>query len=253
MLHRFSRTELLIGTEALQTLKNSHVAVFGIGGVGSYAVEALARSGVGELTLVDDDCVCLTNINRQIHALTRTIGQPKVKVMEERVRAINPEIKVHTHQTFYSAETAEGLLSADYDYIIDAVDTVSAKIDLVKRAKEKGIPIVCSMGAGNKLDPTRFRVADLSKTSVDPLAKVMRKELRKAGIIKGVKVVFSTEPPLTPQILPSDCRTNCVCTNKERTCTKRRTIPGSIAFVPSVVGLILAGVVINDLIGNNSY
>jgi len=248
MLHAFSRTELIIGTEALKRLSESQVAVFGIGGVGSYAVEALARSGVGSLVLIDDDCVCLTNINRQLHATYKTVGKPKVEVMKERVLSINPKAKVITHQAFYSSETADALLSDGYDYVIDAIDTISAKIDLVVRCKSLGIPIICSMGAGNKMDPTAFRVDDIYNTSVDPIAKVMRHELRKRNI-DSLDVVYSTEKPIQTKILESDCRNNCICTNKDRTCTKRRAIPGSIAFVPAAVGLIMAGFVIKKLIG----
>lgn len=247
MLHAFSRTELLIGTENLEKLKRSKVAIFGIGGVGTYAIEALVRSGVGSFVLVDDDSICLTNINRQLHAIRKTVGKPKVEVMKERILSINPKAEVITHQSFYTSENAEVLLEADYDYVIDAIDTVSAKIDLVVRCNAMGIPIISSMGAGNKMDPTAFRVDDLYKTSVDPLAKVMRYELKRRDI-KSLKVVYSTEAPITPLILESDCRTDCICTNKERTCTQRRSIPGSVSFVPSVVGLIIGGEVIKDLI-----
>jgi tRNA A37 threonylcarbamoyladenosine dehydratase len=248
MLHAFSRAELLIGTEALEKLKNSKVAIFGIGGVGTFAVEALARTGLGSFVLIDDDSICLTNINRQLHATRKTVGKPKVEIMKERILSINPKAEVVCLQTFYTKENGAELLKDDYDYVIDAVDTVSAKIDLVIRCNEMGIPIISSMGAGNKMDPTRFQVADIYKTSMDPLAKVMRHELKKRGI-KGLKVVYSTETPLTPLLLESDCRNNCICTNKDRTCTQRRAIPGSISFVPSVVGLIIGGEVIKDLIG----
>jgi len=248
MLHAFSRAELLIGTESLEKLKQSRVAVFGIGGVGTFAVEALARTGVGSFVLVDDDCVCLTNINRQIHATRKTVGKPKVEVMKERILSINPKAEVITHQKFYSSESAEELLAPDYDYVIDAIDTISAKIDMVVRCKAAGIPIISSMGAGNKMDPTAFRVSDIYKTSVDPIAKVMRRELKRRGV-DSLKVVYSTEVPLKPLVLESDCRNSCICTNKDRTCTQRRSIPGSIAFIPSVAGLIIGGEVIKDLIG----
>ena len=249
-LHAFSRTEMLIGPEAMRKLAGSRVAVFGIGGVGSFAVEALVRAGVGKLMLVDDDCICLTNLNRQLHATTRTVGRPKVEVMRERVLEINPRAEVTTLQKFYLPENAEEFFAVDCDYIIDAIDTVTAKIDLIVRAKEKGIPVISCMGAGNKLDPTRFEIADISKTSVCPLAKVMRQELRTRGV-KGLKVVYSKEKPLTPQDdSDSGCRTQCVCPpGSKRTCTIRRQIPGSISFVPSVAGLILAGEVVRDLIG----
>jgi tRNA A37 threonylcarbamoyladenosine dehydratase len=250
MLHAFSRSELLIGTESLEKLRQSRVAVFGIGGVGTFAVETLARSGVGSFVLVDDDCVCLTNINRQIHATRKTIGRPKVEVMMERILSINPKAEVITHQKFYSSESAEELLTPDYDYVIDAIDTISAKINLVVRCKAAGIPIISSMGAGNKMDPTAFRVSDIYNTAVDPIARVMRRELKRRGV-DSLKVVYSTEVPLKPLDLESDCRNSCVCINKERTCIQRRSIPGSIAFVPSVAGLIIGGEVIKDLIGWN--
>lgn len=248
MLHAFSRTELLIGAVALEKLAAAKVAVFGIGGVGTFVVEGLARSGVGKFVLIDDDCICLTNINRQIHATRRTVGKPKVEVMRERILEINPEAEVTIFQTFYLPETADQLLADDYDYIVDAIDTVTAKIDLVMQAKQRNIPVICAMGAGNKLDPTRFEVADLFQTSVCPLAKVMRKELRQRGI-DSVKVVYSREEPVAPQ--PSsdtDCATGCICpAGTTRNCTTRRQIPGSIAFVPSVMGLIIASEVVKDL------
>lgn len=249
MLHQFSRTELLIGPEALEKLAKSKVAVFGIGGVGSFTVEALVRAGVGKLVLIDDDCICLTNINRQLHATRKTVGKPKVEVMRDRILEINPQAEVTIHQQFYAAATADNLLADDYDYIVDAIDTVSAKLDLAVRAKHRSIPIISCMGAGNKLDPTRFEVADIYKTSVCPLAKVMRKELRARGI-PSLKVVYSKELPLTPRETPnSSCATGCICPpDATRTCTVRRQIPGSISFVPSVAGLIIAGEVIKDLI-----
>lgn len=249
MLHQFSRTELLIGPEALEKLKSSKVAVFGIGGVGSFTVEGLVRAGVGKLVLIDDDCICLTNINRQIHATRKTVGKPKVEVMKERILAINPQAEVTTLQQFYMPDTADSLLADDYDYIVDAIDTVTAKLDLVVRAKRHNIPIISCMGAGNKLDPTRFEVTDIYKTSVCPLARVMRKELR-ARDIDSLKVVYSREAPITPRETPnSSCAAGCICPpNAARTCTIRNQIPGSISFVPSVAGLIIAGEVIKDLI-----
>lgn len=247
MLHRFSRTELLIGAEALAKLSRCKVAVFGIGGVGTFAVEGLARAGVGKFVLVDDDCICLTNINRQIHATSKTVGRPKVDVMKERILEINPEAEVTVLQKFYLPENAETLLDDDYDYIVDAIDTVTGKIDLVVRAAGKQIPIISSMGAGNKLDPTRFEVDDIYHTSVCPLAKVMRKELRARGI-EGLKVVYSKENPITPMAQGS-CGEECICpSGSARDCGVRRQIPGSISFVPSVVGLIIAGEVVKDLI-----
>ena len=247
-LHAFSRTELVIGTDNLEKLKNAKVAVFGIGGVGTYAVEGLARSGVGKFVLVDDDDICLTNINRQIHAMRSTIGKPKVEMMKARVLDINPKAEVETYKMLYNAETAEQLLAADYDYVVDAIDMVSAKLDLVERCSKMKLPIISSMGAGNKLDPTCFEVTDIFKTTICPLAKVMRKELRKRGVEK-LKVVYSKEEPIEPKAISSDCKTDCICPNKDRNCTVRHQIPGSVAFVPSVAGLIIASVVVKDLTG----
>src|SRR5665647_397096 len=204
MLNEFSRTELLIGKEALRKLAASRVAVFGIGGVGSYAVEGLVRSGVGKLVLVDHDDICLTNINRQLHATHKTLGKPKVEVMRDRILEINPQAEVEIYQCFYMPEQAEELVRADYDYIIDAIDTVTAKIDLVVQAQKKGIPIISCMGAGNKLDPSRFEISDIYNTSVCPLAKVMRKELRKREIA-SLKVVYSKEEPITPIVSEESC------------------------------------------------
>ncbi|GMA97369.1 tRNA threonylcarbamoyladenosine dehydratase [Pelosinus sp. IPA-1] len=248
MLHQFSRTELLIGEEALNRLKNSKVAVFGIGGVGSYTVEGLVRSGVGKLVLIDDDCVCLTNINRQLLATRKTVGKAKVEVMKERILEINPDVEVTTLQKFYMPDTADELIFDDYDYIVDAIDTVTGKIDLIQKANAKNIPIISCMGAGNKLDPTQFEVADIYKTSVCPLAKVMRKELKKRGI-PSLKVVYSKEVPITPKETEgSSCTTGCICpSGTTRKCTIRRQIPGSISFVPSVAGLIIAGEVVKDI------
>ncbi|MEN6324968.1 MAG: tRNA threonylcarbamoyladenosine dehydratase, partial [Syntrophomonas sp.] len=241
MLNEFSRTELLIGKEALEKLFQSKVAIFGIGGVGTYAVEGLVRAGVGKFVLIDDDCICLTNINRQIHATRKTVGKPKVEVMKERILDINPRAEVVTHQTFYMPEHASDLVKSDYNYIVDAIDTVTAKIDLIVNAKEKNIPIISCMGAGNKLDPTKFEIVDIYDTSVCPLAKVMRKELRKRGV-SDLKVVYSQEEPLKPlETEESSCRLNCICPKgTTRTCTIRRQIPGSISFVPSVAGMLIA-------------
>ncbi|WP_096233655.1 tRNA threonylcarbamoyladenosine dehydratase [Thermoanaerobacterium sp. RBIITD] len=251
MLHAFSRTELIIGKENLDKLKESTVAVFGMGGVGSYTAEALIRCGIGKLIIVDDDTVCLTNINRQLHATRKTVGRPKVDVMKERLNEINPKAEVIAYQTFYNSEKSNELLSPDYDYVVDAVDTVSAKIDLVVKCNAMGIPIISCMGAANKLDPTKFEVADIYETSICPLAKVMRYELRRRGI-KSLKVVYSKEKPIMPLIDVETCKQHCICTNKVRTCAKRRQIPGSISFVPPVAGFILAGEVIKDLIGYNN-
>lgn len=248
-MDQFARTQLLLGVEAMNKLKNSRVAVFGIGGVGGYSVEALARSGVGAVDLIDDDKVCLTNINRQIIADVKTIGKYKVDVARDRILSINPRCKVTTYQCFYLPQNAKDFDFSQYDYVIDAVDTVTAKINLVMQANESGVPVISSMGAGNKLDPTAFVVSDIYKTDVCPLAKVMRRELKKRNI-KKLKVVYSKEKPLIPIEDESiSCRSHCVCPpGAERKCTDRRTIPGSVAFVPSVVGLIIAGEVIKDLI-----
>ena len=239
MLSQFSRTELLIVKEGMERLSNSRVAVFGVGGVGGYTVEALARSGIGELDLIDNDQVALTNLNRQIIATTKTLGRDKVDVAKERVMEINPSAKVNIYKKFYLPETKEEFDFTKYDYVVDAIDTVSGKIALVEQAKEAGVPIISSMGAGNKLDPTAFRVADIYKTSVCPLAKVMRRELKKRGIRK-LKVVYSEEMPIVPE-------KNAEMEQAEP--TQKRQVPGSVAFVPSVVGLIIAGEVIKDLAG----
>lgn len=249
MLNQFSRTQLLIGEEGMEALRTSRVAVFGIGGVGGYAVEALVRSGVGTLDLIDDDRVCLTNLNRQIHATGKTIGKYKVDVAKDRCLEINARAVVNTYKTFYMPDTADQFDFSAYDYVIDAIDTVTGKVALVEQARSAGTPIISSMGAGNKMDPTAFEVADIYETSVCPLAKVMRRELRKRGI-PALKVVYSKEKPLTPiNDLEISCRQNCICPpGTERTCTVRRQIPGSNAFVPSVVGLIIAGEVVKDLV-----
>lgn len=249
MLGPFSRTELLLGKEGVEKLKRSTVAVFGVGGVGSFAVEALARSGVGKLILIDNDDVCITNINRQLHATTKTVGKPKVEVMAERVKEINPKAIVVPIKEFVSKDNIEKLLSNDIDYVIDAIDTVSSKIELVVKCNEMNIPIISSMGAGNKLDPTKFEVADIYKTSVCPLAKVMRTELRKREI-KKLKVVYSKEQPLKPKYddVTSYKAEDINVHDEMKKITQKRQIPGSISFVPSVVGLIMAGEVIKDLV-----
>lgn len=252
MLNQFSRTELLFGKEAMEKLADSRVAVFGIGGVGGYTVEALVRSGVSKLDLIDDDKVCLTNLNRQIIATRSTVGKYKVDVMKDRILDINPKAEVNVYKCFYLPETKDEFDFSQYDYVVDAVDTVTAKIQLVMEAKEAGVPIISSMGAGNKLDPTAFQVADIYKTSVCPLAKVMRRELKKRGI-KKLKVVYSQEKPIRPiEDMSISCRTHCICPpGAAHKCIERRDIPGSTAFVPSVVGLIIAGEVIKDLAGKN--
>jgi len=238
MIHAFSRSELLLGTEATEKLKNSCVAVFGVGGVGGYTVEALARSGVGELHLIDNDDVSLTNINRQIIALHSTVGQPKVDVLKARVLDINPECRVFTYNTFFVPEAAGEFDFTKFDYVVDAIDTVAGKIQLAVSSRAAGVPIICAMGSGNKLDPTRFEVTELEKTSVCPLARVMRRELKKRGIT-GVKVVYSKEEPITPR---GEVETDGVHES-------RRQTPGSLPFVPAAAGLVLASAVVYDLIG----
>lgn len=250
MQHRFSRTEILIGKTALEKLSESTVIIFGIGGVGSYTAEALARAGVGHLILVDYDEICLTNINRQLHALRSTIGQAKVDVMRTRILEINPKANVEAIKEFFSAENAESFLGRNPDYVVDAIDTVSGKVSLIKECMQRGIPLISSMGAGNRLSAENYRITDISKTSGDPLAKAVRKLLRKEGITKGVKVVYSPDLPLTPLPTEADCRNNCICPGGDAHCALKRQIPGSISFVPPVVGLLMAGQVVNDLIIN---
>lgn len=235
MKEQFERTGLLLGGKGVEALNNASVAVFGVGGVGGYVVEALARSGVGSFLLVDKDTVSVTNINRQIIATHKTVGKAKVQVMKDRILEINPDAKVEIRECFYLPDNADEFDFLKYSYIVDAVDTVTAKLEIIMRAKEANIPVISSMGAGNKLDPTRFQVADIYKTSVCPLAKVMRRELKKRGV-KKLKVVFSTEEALTPTETVHE--------------EGRRATPGSVAFVPSVVGLIIAGEVIKDITGN---
>lgn len=242
MFDQFTRTRLLVGDEALEKLALSKVAVFGVGGVGSFAAEALARGGVGNLALIDYDVISLTNINRQIHATHRTIGQPKTTVMKERILEINPKAEVAAVQKMCDKDNSGELLDNDYDYIIDAIDMVSSKIDLIIKAKERRIPIISSMGAGNKLDPAKFETADIYRTSVCPLAKIVRRELRKRGVT-SLKVVYSREEPIRPLKLDWENGNDL----KERT-LKERIIPGSISFVPPAAGLIIAGEVIKDII-----
>jgi tRNA A37 threonylcarbamoyladenosine dehydratase len=253
MLNQFSRTELLLGKDAMEKLKNSRVAVFGIGGVGGYVCEALVRSGVGAFDLIDDDKVCLTNLNRQIIATRKTVGQYKTEVMKQRILEINPDADVRIHNCFFLPENAEEFPYEEYDYVVDAVDTVTAKISLVMQAQEKNIPIISCMGAGNKLDGSMFKVADIYKTKVCPLAKVMRRELKKRGV-KKLKVVYSEELPTRPiDDMAISCRTHCICPpGAKHKCTERRDIPGSVAFVPSIAGLIIAGEVIKDIAVVNS-
>ncbi|APH04271.1 tRNA threonylcarbamoyladenosine dehydratase [Bacillus weihaiensis] len=243
MLHQFSRNELAIGKEGLDILKNSTVAVLGIGGVGSFAAEALARSGVGKLVLVDKDDVDITNVNRQIHALVSTVGQPKVDLMAERVKDINPDCEVVSLKMFYTEETYEQFFAHNLDYVVDASDTISYKIHLMKECLDRHIPIISSMGAANKMDPTRFKVADISKTHTDPIAKVIRTRLRKEGIRKGIEVVFSDESPI---VIREEVRKEVG--NDAAPIRKAKMPPSSNAFVPSVAGLIMGGHVITKLL-----
>lgn len=237
MSDQFSRTRLLIGKEGIEKLSNSHVAVFGLGGVGGYVVEALVRSGVGAIDIIDNDKICTTNLNRQIYALNSTIGKYKVDVAKERILDINPNVKVHTYKTFFTPETASEFDFAKYDYIIDAIDTVTAKLSLIENAKKNNIPIICSMGTGNKINPAKLEITDIAKTSVCPLARVIRTELKKRNI-SDVKVVYSKEIPVK---------------HKEQSTeeTIKHTITGSTSFVPPVAGLIIASEVIKDLIQND--
>lgn len=237
MKEQLERTGLLIGEEGLERLKDARVAIFGVGGVGGYVAEALARSGVGTLDLIDKDTVSVSNINRQIIATWSTVGMPKVEAAKARIRDINPDICVHTYETFYLPDTASQFDFTQYDYVVDAIDTVTGKIELIMQAQACGTRIISSMGAGNKLNPAAFEVSDIYKTSVCPLAKVMRRELKKRGV-KKLKVVYSKEEPITPRgsEQPSEAG------------DRRKAVPGSIAFVPSVVGLIIAGEVIKDII-----
>lgn len=246
MSEQFSRTELLLGAEAIEKLGNSRVAVFGVGGVGGYVCEALARSGVGAIDLIDDDKVCMSNINRQIIATTKTIGRYKTEVMQERIQDINPDARVITHNCFFLPENASSFPFKEYDYVVDAVDTVTAKIELIMKCKENDVPVISSMGAGNKLDASAFRVADIYKTKVCPLAKVMRRELKKRGVEK-LKVVYSEEMPIKPDNNGKEDNTE----DMDNRSAVRRSIPGSVAFVPSVAGLIIAGEVVKDIVGYN--
>ena len=242
MNNQFSRSQLLLGTDAMEKLKNARVAVFGIGGVGGYTAEALARCGVGQLDIVDDDKVSLTNLNRQIIALHSTLGMDKVDVMFNRLKDINPDIIVNRYKCFYLPETSDCFDFTQYSYVVDAVDTVAAKLDIIVRSKKLGIPVISAMGAGNKLSPAMLEVSDIYKTSVCPLARVMRTELRKRGV-DSLKVVYSKEPPV--KVNPENI-------TYEPECSSRRSIPGSVSFVPSVAGLIIASEVIKDIAGINN-
>ncbi len=251
MQNQFSRTQLLMGKAAIDTLMGSRVAVFGVGGVGGYVVEALVRSGLGEIDLIDDDRVCLTNVNRQVIATLSTVGKHKVDVCEDRIHDINRRCIVHKYQMFYLPEFADAIDISQFDYVVDCIDTVKAKLDLIKRCHDLKVPIISCMGAANKMDATAFKVTDINKTQMDPLAKVIRKKLRKMNIRK-LKVVYSEEEPLRPIDDPNiSCRFHCICPNKDmRKCTDRRDIPASNAFVPAAAGLICGGEVIKDLVRN---
>jgi tRNA A37 threonylcarbamoyladenosine dehydratase len=247
VLHQFSRNELAIGTDGIEVMKRSTVAILGIGGVGSFAAEALARSGIGRIIMIDKDVVDITNINRQIHALLSTVGQPKAELMRDRIQLINAECEAIALRMFYTEETYEQLFAYPLDYVLDASDTVTYKIHVIKECLQRGIPVISSMGAANKMDPTKFQVADISKTSVDPLARVIRQKLRKEGIKKGVKVVFSTEVPVKPH---ADI-TQKIVPETAPDIRKAQMPPASNAFVPSVAGLIMASVAVRDLLADN--
>jgi tRNA A37 threonylcarbamoyladenosine dehydratase len=249
MLNQFSRTELLIGEDGINKLQNAKVAVFGVGGVGSFVVEGLVRAGVGHFVLVDDDKICLTNLNRQIIATRNTIGKYKVDVAKERILEINPNATVEIYQEFYMPNSESNILTEDLDYVVDCIDTVTAKIELVINCKKLNIPIISAMGTGNKLDPSKFEITDIYKTSVCPLAKVMRKELRKRNI-ESLKVIYSKEEPIKiNQEANCSCKTNCICPpGTKRKCSIRNQVPGSISFVPSVAGLMIAGEIVREII-----
>ena len=249
MLNQFSRTELLIKKEGIEKLQNVKIAIFGLGGVGSFVVEGLVRAGVKNFVLVDDDKICLTNLNRQIIATRKTIGRYKVEVMKERILEINPDCNVETHQEFFMPGSETNIITNDLSYVIDCVDTVTAKLEIITQCKDKNIPVISAMGTGNKLDPSRFEITDIYKTSVCPLAKAMRKELRKRNI-KNLRVIYSKEEPIKiDEYSNSSCKTNCICPpGTKRKCTIRNQVPGSISFVPSVAGLMMAGDVVREII-----
>lgn len=255
-LHRFSRTELLIGPAGQRKLKESTVMVFGLGGVGGFAAEALCRAGIGRLILVDFDDICLTNINRQIHAMDGTVGKPKVGVMAERLRLINPDAEILSFKDFYSAENSEFFFSQRPDYVVDAIDHFTSKIHLIKSCRDREIPIISSMGAAAKLDPTTIQVADISKTHKCRMARSVRKLLKKQGIVRGVSVVFSTEEFREPAVKDGGCGVSCICPNREEqrfSCEHRRVILGSISYIPAIFGFTMAGVVVNDLLAKENF
>ena len=247
-MDQFARTQLLIGKDGIDRLKDSRVAVFGIGGVGGYVCEALVRSGVGAFDLIDDDKICLTNLNRQLIATRKTVGRYKAEVMKERMLEINPDADIRIHKTFVLPENSDSFPFDEYDYVVDAIDTVTAKLELVMKSREHNVPIISCMGAGNKLDGSQFKVADIYETKMCPLAKVMRKERKKRGVDK-LKVVYSEEKPVRPlEDMTISCRAHCICPpDTQHKCTDRRDIPGSVAFVPPVAGLLIAGEVVRDL------
>ena len=249
MLNQFSRTELLIKKEGIEKLQNVKIAIFGLGGVGSFVVEGLVRVGVKNFVLIDDDKICLTNLNRQIIATRKTIGRYKVDVMKERILEINPDSNVETHQEFFMPGSETNIITNDLSYVIDCVDTVTAKLEIITQCKDKNIPVISAMGTGNKLDPSKFEITDIYKTSVCPLAKAMRKELRKRNI-KDLKVIYSKEEPIKiDEYSNSSCKTNCICPpGTKRKCTIKNQVPGSISFVPSVAGLMMAGDVVREII-----
>ena len=253
MLSQFSRTELLIGKEGVEKLNKAKVAIFGLGGVGSFVVEGLVRAGIQNFVLVDDDKICLTNLNRQIIATRKTVGKYKVEVARDRILEINPNANVEIFQEFYMPGSNSNILTEDLTYVVDCIDTVTAKIELVVNCKKLGIPIISAMGTGNKLDPSRFEITDIYKTSICPLAKVMRKELRKRNI-ENLKVIYSKEEPIKPDDnSESSCKKNCICPpGTARKCTIRNQVPGSISFVPSVAGLMIAGEIVREIIGINN-
>lgn len=252
-LHRFSRTELLIGPEGLAKLNTSSVAIFGLGGVGGFAAEALCRAGVGRLVIIDFDDICLTNVNRQIHAMDGTVGRTKTQVMADRMRLINPAADIIPFKDFYAAGNSDFLLDQRYDYVVDAIDHFTSKLHLIKSCRERAIPIISSMGAAAKLDPSKIQVADIAETRICRMARSMRKLLKKQGIERGVKVVFSTEESRAPQGKDGGCKGDCICPNKDDqlfSCRHRRVILGSISYIPAIFGLTMAGVVVNDLLGS---
>lgn len=251
MQHQFSRTELLIGQEGLEKLNKSKVSIFGLGGVGSYTAEALARVGIGSFRLIDFDEICLTNINRQLHALHSTVGESKVEVMKQRLLDINPKAEIEIFKSFYSQEDADFFFADKPDYVVDAIDTVKSKVSLAKECQHRKIPFISCMGAGNRLDALSFKVTDISKTSGCPLAKAVRKLLKQEGITQGFKVVYSPEPALKPLEQEVNGATNCICPSGDAHCSKKRQIPGSVSFVPSVAGLLMAGEVVKDILEVN--